>query len=94
MDPHKVWTVEQCVSVFLRSTEKLCKEMENSGSLAFDKENSLTVDFVSAASNLRSYIYDIPMQSKFDAKVRINRYSTINTNVKQQILKSLSFSWS
>lgn len=40
----------------------------------FDKEDPLAVDFVTAASNLRSAAYGIPMQSLFDTKVSI-RYS-------------------
>jgi len=38
------------------------------GSSAFDKDDDLAVDFVTAASNLRSICYDIPTQSWFDAK--------------------------
>ena len=32
------------------------------GSLVFDKDDDLAVEFVTAASNLRSFCYDIPEQ--------------------------------
>ena len=32
------------------------------GSAAFDKDDDLAVEFVTAASNLRSLCYDIPVQ--------------------------------
>jgi ubiquitin-like 1-activating enzyme E1 B len=39
------------------------------GAAIFDKDDALAVDFVTAASNLRSAAYGIPMQTAFDAKV-------------------------
>lgn len=39
------------------------------GSAVFDKDDELAVEFVTAASNLRSYCYHIPPQSLFEAKV-------------------------
>lgn len=39
------------------------------GAAVFDKEDPLAVDFVTAASNLRSAAYGIPLQSLFDTKV-------------------------
>lgn len=38
------------------------------GSLVFDKDDQLAVEFVTAAANLRSFCFDIPMQSLFEAK--------------------------
>ena len=38
------------------------------GSLIFDKDDQLAVEFVTAASNLRSYCFNIPLQSLFNAK--------------------------
>ena len=38
------------------------------GSLIFDKDDQLAVEFVTAASNLRSYCFNIMLQSLFDAK--------------------------
>lgn len=36
--------------------------------MVFDKDDQLAVEFVTAASNLRSHCFNIPMQSLFDAK--------------------------
>ena len=41
------------------------------GAAAFDKDDDLAVEFVAAASNLRSLAYGIPTQALFDAKVRL-----------------------
>jgi ubiquitin-like 1-activating enzyme E1 B len=38
------------------------------GSAVFDKDDDLAVDFVTAASNLRSACYGIPQQSSFGAR--------------------------
>ena len=38
------------------------------GSHSFDKDNKLAMEFVSAASNLRSRVFNIPLQSLYDAK--------------------------
>lgn len=37
--------------------------------LQFDKDDTLAVEFVTAAANLRAACYGIPMQSLFDTKV-------------------------
>ena len=36
--------------------------------MIFDKDDQLAVEFVTAASNLRSYCFNIMLQSLFDAK--------------------------
>ena len=41
------------------------------GAAVFDKDDDLAVEFVAAASNLRSLAYGIPTQALFDAKVGI-----------------------
>ena len=42
--------------------------LQEIGSLSFDKDDPLAVDFVTAASNLRSHSYGIPLLSLFEAK--------------------------
>lgn len=37
----------------------------------FDKDDTLAVEFVTAAANLRAACYNIPQQSLFDTKVRV-----------------------
>jgi ubiquitin-like 1-activating enzyme E1 B len=36
--------------------------------LSFDKDDDDALDFVTATANLRSHIFDIKMNSKFDVK--------------------------
>lgn len=47
----------------------LTTRQEDVGSAIFDKDDSLAVEFVTAASNLRSSCYNIRRQSLFNAKV-------------------------
>jgi hypothetical protein len=35
--------------------------------LEFEKDDDLTISFISAASNLRSYIFNLEMQNEFQA---------------------------
>ncbi|KAG2429091.1 hypothetical protein HXX76_011331 [Chlamydomonas incerta] len=63
------WTPAQNASVLLLATALYhTVRSEEVGSAAFDKDDDLAVEFVTAASNLRSGCYGIPEQSLFDAK--------------------------
>uniref|UniRef100_A0A7S3RAN3 SUMO-activating enzyme subunit n=1 Tax=Dunaliella tertiolecta TaxID=3047 RepID=A0A7S3RAN3_DUNTE len=68
-NPNEKWSPRDAARVFLASVcayyEKRSAEV---GSLTFDKDDDLAVEFVTAASALRSFNYDIPTQSLFDAK--------------------------
>ena len=58
------------VQVFLTSMRLFLETRpEDVGAAAFDKDDDLAVEFVTAASNLRSLCYNIPTQSLFAAKV-------------------------
>ncbi|GIL50913.1 hypothetical protein Vafri_6998 [Volvox africanus] len=63
------WTPSQNAAVLLLAIA-MYHDMrkEEVGSASFDKDDDLAVDFVTAASNLRSSCYGIPEQSLFDAK--------------------------
>ena len=54
-----------CISAASPLTLELLQEI---GSLSFDKDDHLAVDFVTAASNLRSHSFGIPLLSLFEAK--------------------------
>ncbi len=55
--------------MFLAATAKfLVQRRHELGSVVFDKDDPLAVDFVAAASNLRAACYSIPRQSAFAAK--------------------------
>jgi len=71
------WSLEQSFAVFLESTYRLAArildmnrtgEMEQAPSIQFDKDDDDTLNFVVAASNIRSHIFGIPTLSKFEIK--------------------------
>jgi len=74
----KVWTLEENFTVFQSSLKRLsdqlikrraeAKEGSTLPILTFDKDDKDTLDFVAAASNLRSQIFDIERKTEFDIK--------------------------
>jgi len=74
----KVWTLEENFTVFQSSLKRLSDQLirrraeAQEGStppiLTFDKDDKDTLDFVAAASNLRSQIFDIERKTEFDIK--------------------------
>ncbi|KAK6495467.1 E1 ubiquitin-activating protein uba2 [Arthrobotrys musiformis] len=70
----KVWTLEENFLVFCDSLDRLSQrilDLRNAGNdtlLSFDKDDEDTLDFVAASANLRSQIFGIDRQSKFDIK--------------------------
>lgn len=59
------------LQVFLKAIQLfLERRSQDVGVAVFDKDDDLAVEFVTAASNLRSIAYGIPTQSLFAAKVR------------------------
>ncbi|KAJ7525002.1 hypothetical protein O6H91_17G031800 [Diphasiastrum complanatum] len=68
-NPQEVWSIEDNARVFLKSIEILYATKSKAiGTLVFDKDDQLAVEFVSAAANIRSYSFGIPMLSLFDLK--------------------------
>uniref|UniRef100_A0A061SGJ4 SUMO-activating enzyme subunit n=1 Tax=Tetraselmis sp. GSL018 TaxID=582737 RepID=A0A061SGJ4_9CHLO len=68
-DHYKVWSTEENARVFLEAIRLFHETRQDEiGAAVFDKDDALAVDFVTAASNLRSIAYNIPPQSAFDAK--------------------------
>ncbi|GBG69526.1 hypothetical protein CBR_g4362 [Chara braunii] len=69
MDLQKVWSLKENTRVFLESLRLFVeKRPEEIGCLTFDKDDTLAVEFVTAAANLRAFSFGISMQSLFDAK--------------------------
>ncbi|KAI5062186.1 hypothetical protein GOP47_0022725 [Adiantum capillus-veneris] len=65
----EVWSLKENASVFLQALELFhATRKKEFGSLVFDKDDQLAVEFVTAAANLRASCFDIPMQSLFEAK--------------------------
>lgn len=70
------WTVAENFAVFLDSLRRLsvrmavlkAKGVDSDAILTFDKDDEDTLDFVAASSNLRSHIFGIEVNSKFEIK--------------------------
>lgn len=66
---HGLWSPADCARVFLCCVRLFLETRPGDlGHAVFDKDDRLAVEFVTAAANLRSYNYNIPPQSLFDAK--------------------------
>jgi len=61
------WSVKQNAEKFIASVSKLHGRFQK-GFLDFDKDDNDALDFVTSASNLRSHIFGIPLQSRFSVK--------------------------
>lgn len=65
----KVWSVLENLFVLYQSGVALQKRIQGSESfILFDKDDEDTLNFVVAASNLRSSVFNIEIKSKFDIK--------------------------
>ncbi|EPS43290.1 hypothetical protein H072_2702 [Dactylellina haptotyla CBS 200.50] len=70
----KIWTLKENFLVFADSLDRLSKRVlqlkgsDQSNLLSFDKDDDDTIDFVAASSNIRSIVFGITTQSKFDIK--------------------------
>lgn len=69
VDPHAPWPPSDSARVFLASVTALHTHRRGEvGSAVWDKDDALAVEFVTAASNLRSAAHGIPPLSAFEAK--------------------------
>lgn len=66
----RLWSVLENVYALYKATEALQKRIRSQGQsvIAFDKDDEDTLIFVAAAANLRSYVFHIPLKSKFEIK--------------------------
>ncbi|KAI7823790.1 hypothetical protein BC939DRAFT_397013 [Gamsiella multidivaricata] len=70
----RVWTLRETVQVFSDSLEKLTarlkelRESDPEATVQFDKDDSETLDFVTATANLRAHVYGIEEKSRFQVK--------------------------
>ncbi|KAH8363824.1 hypothetical protein KR200_004656 [Drosophila serrata] len=68
---HKVWTLEECASVFASALKDLSAsflKLEGDDTLSWDKDDQPAMDFVAACANVRSYIFNIERKSRFEIK--------------------------
>ncbi|KAK4509131.1 uncharacterized protein ATC70_007481 [Mucor velutinosus] len=70
----KVWTLKENFEMFKDSVVRLAarylkeRETQSDAILSFDKDDDDAMDFVTAASNLRAHVFNIPTKSLFDVK--------------------------
>ncbi|KAK6539781.1 E1 ubiquitin-activating protein uba2 [Orbilia ellipsospora] len=70
----KAWSLEENFAMFSDSLNRLSKrvlelkEIGQSSMVSFDKDDDDTLDFVAASANIRSIIFGIDVQTKFDIK--------------------------
>lgn len=68
-NPQDVWSLAENSKVFLEALKSFfLKRDKEIGSLTFDKDDQLAVEFVTAAANVRAASFGIPMHSLFEAK--------------------------
>jgi ubiquitin-like 1-activating enzyme E1 B len=71
VNQQKPWTIGESSAVFLHLIKKTYLNPTSRaqiGFMEFDKDDALALDFVTAASNLRAHIFNIPRQSPFHVK--------------------------
>ena len=65
----RVLSVAEQAAWFLQTIDAITSQRAAAiGSMDFDKDDALAMDFVAAAANLRSANFGIPLQSRFSAK--------------------------
>jgi ubiquitin-like 1-activating enzyme E1 B len=65
----RVWSVEENLAVFCYSLDTLSNRAQaGEQDMSFDKDDKDTLDFVSAAANLRSHVFGIPTNSEWEIK--------------------------
>uniref|UniRef100_A0A2P2K7A0 SUMO-activating enzyme subunit n=1 Tax=Rhizophora mucronata TaxID=61149 RepID=A0A2P2K7A0_RHIMU len=68
-NPQDVWSLEENSKVFLESLKLFfVNRVKDIGSLSFDKDDQLAVEFVTAAANIRAESFGIAQHSLFEAK--------------------------
>ena len=78
LDDQRVWSISENLTIFKDSLSRLSARIAEdkvnappdslSPTITFDKDDTDTLDFVTAAANLRGSIFGIEQKSKFDTK--------------------------
>lgn len=72
LSSHRILTIAEYAEMFKESVSLLRKRLEESTDsnpiLVWDKDDEEAMNFVTAASNLRCYIFSIGLKSKFETK--------------------------
>jgi len=64
----KIYTVGEYAHLFIWSFRKLLEMKKNLGFMSFEKDDDLCIKFVTAASNLRSFVFSIELLNEFQTK--------------------------
>ncbi|CAH0546939.1 unnamed protein product [Brassicogethes aeneus] len=64
----RIWSLSKCASVFSDTVSQLKTELKGKSFLVWDKDDKPAMDFVTAAANIRSYIFSIEQKSRFATK--------------------------
>lgn len=64
----QVWNNSESLCVLADSVKRLVARLPSEKEISFDKDDEDTLDFVAAASNLRSHIFGLELKSKFAVK--------------------------
>jgi ubiquitin-like 1-activating enzyme E1 B len=64
----KVWEVPECIHVFLDSLKQLGSRALSGEELEFDKDDEQSLNFVTAAANIRAHLFHIERKSRFAVK--------------------------
>jgi hypothetical protein len=76
------------LQVFLKAIQLFLEQRSDDvGAAVFDKDDDLAVEFVTAAANLRSIAYGIPIQSLFAAKA-----CSMTLHIKHTAVMDITFS--
>ncbi|KAI7730525.1 hypothetical protein M8C21_006238 [Ambrosia artemisiifolia] len=68
-NPQDIWSLKENTRVFFAALKLFfSKRQKEIGNLTFDKDDSLAVEFVTAAANIRAASFNIPLHSLFEAK--------------------------
>ncbi|XP_038900316.1 SUMO-activating enzyme subunit 2 [Benincasa hispida] len=68
-NPQEIWSLMENSRIFVEALKLFFTKREKDvGNLAFDKDDQLAVEFVTAAANIRAESFGIPMHSLFESK--------------------------
>ena len=68
---------------FTLSTNRMAARLRaGEETITFDKDDDDTLDFVTAAANLRSFAYGIEVKTRWDVKGSFSIYSVTKTNLR------------
>lgn len=72
MEDQRIWSVSECARVFERAYNELERVSiaNNRAPITWDKDDEQSLNFVTAATNLRAHIFGIGQTSKFDVKAK------------------------